>query len=246
MKGLYSPPRAATQAWADYQLAILTPCKDYEVAARFAKSVANLIAYSWMQGLKVYAMGVTERMVVHWGRNDLVRTALRQQNEYTGEPFTHFLWLDDDSVFNPDLAVYLAHHGDLDIVSALYFGRGPHLPVVYVKDGSADPYKHYPLVEVPAKLCEVDAVGLGACLMQRQVFERLPEPWFAFNGAGEDIYFCVSARAAGLRIFCDGSYRLGHIGPPQIVTEATYRAYMDAHQERYADKIRVGLGGKRA
>lgn len=246
MTGLYLPSRAAIEEWADYSIVILTPCKDYEVPARFAKSVANLIAYSWLHGLKVYQMGVTERMVVHWARNDLARQALDRINEYTGKPFSHFLWIDDDSVFNPDMACYLAQHGDLDVVSALYFGRTQHLPVVYVKDGSDDPYKHYPLIDVPTNLCEVDAVGFGACLTRRETFERLPSPWFSFHGAGEDIYFCVEARKRGIRIWCDGTYRLGHIGDPQIVTEATYHHYMAENQDRYADRIRVGLGGKKA
>lgn len=243
--GLYEPTRADRKVYERMSVCILTPCKDYEVPLRFTKSVVNMVAYSWLHGLKVYQMGATERMVIHWARNDLATQVKDKLNEYTGERFTHILWLDDDHVFNPDLAVYLARHGDLDVVSALYFGRaGQHLPVVYVKDNNPDPYKHYPLVEVPPNLCEVDAVGFGACLMRRDVLDRVPAPYFRFNECGEDIYFCVHAKQNGVRVWCDGSYMLGHIGDPGIVTHATYQQYMHDNEARFRDRIKVPLGGQ--
>jgi hypothetical protein len=243
--GLYEPTTADREVYSRMSVVILTPCKDYEVPARFAKSVVNLVAYSWMHGLPVYQMGVTERMVIHWARSDLARIVRDKQNEYTGERFTHVLWLDDDHVFNPDLLVYLARHGDLDMVSALYYGRaGRHLPVVYVKDQNPDKYKHYPLVEVPPKLCEVDAVGFGALLMRRDVLDRMEEPYFRFNDCGEDIYFCVHARERGMRVFVDGSYMLGHLGDMQTVTHETYLQYMRDNEETFRDRIKVPLGGQ--
>jgi hypothetical protein len=244
VSGLFEPSSKDREAYAKQSLVILTPCKDFEVPARFAKSVANLVAYSWLHGLRIYQMGMTERMVVHWARNDLARKVRTHVNEYTGELFSHVLWLDDDSIFNPDLAVYLSRAPELDVVSALYFGRGTrNLPVVYVKDNTDDPYKHFPLIEMPSKLCEVDAIGLGACLMRRDVLDRMPEPWFSFQDAGEDIYFCVHAKRAGMHIYCDGSYMLGHLDEPRIVTHATYRQYLDANKDELADRIKVPLGG---
>ena len=242
--GLYEPTKADRKIYERMSICILTPCKDYEAPLRFTKSVVNMVAYSWMHGLPIYQMGVTERMVIHWARNDLATQVREKINEYTGQKFTHILWLDDDHVFNPDLAVYLARHGDLDLVSALYFGRsGRHLPVVYVKDDNPDPYKHYPLIEVPANLCEVDAIGFGACLMRRDVLDRLPEPYFKFNDCGEDIYFCVHAKQHGVRVWCDGSYMLGHIGEPGIVSHETYLRYMKDHEETFRDRVKVPLGG---
>jgi hypothetical protein len=234
------------KAYEGMSVCLLTPCKDYEVPFRFARATANMISYSWMNGLKIHQWGGTERMVVHWARNDLCRVIKDKVNEYTGEKFTHVLWLDDDHVFNPDMALYLAQHRELDVVSALYFGRTKeHLPVAYVKDHTDDPYKHFPLVEVPPALCEVDAIGMGACLMRLDVLDRVPEPWFRFNEAGEDIYFCVHAKRAGVRIWCDGSYMLGHLGEQQIITHATYRQYLEANPERFADKVKVPLGENR-
>ncbi len=224
---------------SEKSVVILTPCKDHEVSAKFAKSVANMVAYSWSQGLKVWQMGISERMVVHWGRNHLAKQANEMVNEYTGHKFTHVLWLDDDHVFNPDLAVRLASH-DVDIVSALYFARtGSPLPVAYVKDPEKqdERYTHYTLFEPPTTLVEADAVGFGAVLMRREIFDAVPYPWFSFDeGCGEDIYFCVNAKEAGFRIWLDGEYRLGHIGSHRIVTEADYQEHMQTNADRYADR----------
>ena len=229
--------------YSGYSICILTPVGGYDVSAKFAKSVANMIAYSWMHGLKIYQMGITERMAVQWARNDLARTAKGKIDEYTGKKYTHILWLDDDHVFNPDLALWLVQNGDKDMVSALYYGRTEHLPVAYVKDGSEDKYMHYPLIETPRSLCEVDAVGFGALLMKLDVLNRVPEPWFTLDSnSGEDIAFCVKAKEHGVKIYLDGRYALGHIGPPNIITEKTYKQYLVEHAEEFADKIRVSLG----
>ena len=196
---------------------ILSPI--YIPEPRWIGSMVNMVAWSWMQGLKIHQMGYTERMVVDWARNDLAKRAKDHICEYTGQKFTHLLWLDADHVFNPDLACILARHfvnSEIDAVSALYYQRtGPTLPVAYVKDKTPDPYKHYPIIEVPPTVCEVDAVGFGAIMMKRDVFDRVPMPWFTVDyRAGEDIAFCVKAKQHGVRFFLDGAYKLGHIGLP--------------------------------
>lgn len=237
---LYRPTESDKQTYAGMNVAILTPCKDYEVPVRFCQSVANLVGYSAKHGLKVETMGVMERMPVHWARQELCRQVKSIQE------ITHLFWLDDDHIFNADMLCYLARH-DKDVVSAVYYGRvGRHLPVVYVKDTTADKYKHFPIVELPETLCEVDAIGFGACLMRRDVLDRMPEPWFTFapGGVGEDVYFCVHAKQAGIKIWCDGSYTVGHIGEPQVVDRATHLRFMEANKDEYADRIRVGLGGQ--
>lgn len=241
---LYSPSLEDRAVYKDMSVVIATPCKDNELATKFCKDLVNMVAYSWMHGLKVHQMGTTERMVVHWARNDLAKLCRDHINEYTGEKFTHILWLDDDQVFTPDMLVYLARH-DLDVVSALYFGRGQHLPVAYVKDFNDDKYKHYPLIEVPPRLCEVDAVGFGGLLMRRDLLDRLEEPWFDFNRAGEDIYFCVHAKEQGVRIYLDGSFQMGHIGEPRIITHEDHKQYLKDNEELFSDRIKVGLGGSK-
>lgn len=241
---IYAPSAKERERLKDLSVLILTPCKDYECPIGFTRSAVNMVAYSWLHGLKVFQMGNTERMVVHWARNHLATKARDHVCGYTGKRYTHMLWLDDDHLFNPDLALYLAKYSDLDVVSALYFGRvGRQLPVVYVKDDLPDRYSHYQMLEVPPKLCQVDAVGFGACLMRMDVLDRMPAPWFDFNRCGEDVYFCTHAKEHGIQIYCDGAYQIGHIGEPQIVTQATSQQFLEANRETYADRIKVPLGG---
>ena len=225
-------------------ICILTPCASYYTHAKFTKCVANLISYSWRKGIEVHAMGITERMVVNWARNDLARAGLTQTDPHYNKPYTHFLWLDDDHVFNPEMLEHLLSH-DVDMVSALYFQRtAPHYPVAYIKDDTPDKYKHYPLIDVPNALIQVDAVGFGACLMKREVLEAVPEPWFTLDyRAGEDIAFCVHAKENGIKIYLDGQYKLGHVGIPEIVTEKTYLKAQKDHPEIFQNKVKVKFNG---
>lgn len=241
--GLYAVTAEDREVFGRMSVVILTPHADFENSIKFTRSVANMVAYSWMHGLKIYQMGHTERMVVDWARNDLARNAKDKINEYTGEKFTHLLWLDDDHVFDPDLACVLARHNK-DMVSALYYARvGKTLPVVYVKDHSGDEYKHFPIIEAPNCLFECDAVGFGAMLMRRDVLDRTPQPWFTIDWkGGEDIAFCVKAKKHGVSVWCDGQYKLGHIGAPKIIGHQDYLKYMQEHKDDFADKVKIQLG----
>ena len=244
----YKPSPEQREAYKDLSICILAPCGGYESPVRFMRSVVNMVAYSWMHGLKVYQMGNTERTVVDWARNDLARIAKTKVNEYTGEKFTHLLWLDDDHVFNPDLALWLVQNADKDMISALYYGRCDQiLPVVYAKGEKEEgEFQHHAIIDIPSEICEVDAVGFGTLLMRRDVLDRVPEPWFTLDWrSGEDIAFCVAAKKHGVQIFLDGRYKIGHMGPRPIVTEKDYIKYMDDHPEIRETKYRVDLSEKR-
>lgn len=248
---IYKPTKADRAIYDEMSVVILSPMTLPQ--PRWVKSVVNMTAYSWMNGLRVYQMGFTEKVVVDWARNSLARSALDATLLYegeplTGKPFTHFLWLDDDHTFNPDMACYLARHfahRDVDAVSALYYNRSmAPLPVCFVRGDSNERYKLNPLVGVPACLAEVEAVGFGGLMMKRDVFERVPEPWFTIDfRAGEDIAFCVHAKENGVRFYVDGSYKMGHIGQAPTITEETFKQHMADNEVLYADKIRVPLGG---
>jgi hypothetical protein len=228
------------------QVCILSPMAHIE--PQWVRSAILMTAHSWANGLKIEGMAITERTVVDWARNDLARAALEAKTN-DGKPFTHFLWLDTDHIFTADLACQLARHfvhDEIDAVSALYFGRSePYLPVAYVKDTAPSDYTYYPLVEVPNCLCEVDAVGFGAIMTRREIFEKVPEPWFTIDyRCGEDIAFCTHARKNGFRFFLDGQYKLGHFGAKKIITEKIYRQYLEDNPGCFGAKIKVGLGGQ--
>jgi hypothetical protein len=228
------------------RVALLAPIGHMEPL--WVRSVFNAVAYSWQHGVRIYEMGQINRQVVHWARNELMKTALEAISP-TGEPYTHYWWTDTDHVFPAStlcrLAATMAQLGDASAVSALYYARaGKTLPVAYVKDFSDDQYRHFPIVEFPDGVGLVDAVGFGCILCRRELFESIPYPWFRFpEGAGEDMFFCSNARNSGHRVYVDGRVKIGHIGDPQIINEQTYLDYVHDHCEEIGEKIRVGLGG---
>jgi hypothetical protein len=238
------------EMFSGMRVCVLSPINYVE--PQWIRSTVNAVAYAWSQDLRVEDMGIIERTVVHWARNELVRAALPLKSVHDDKPFTHFMWLDSDHVFDRDLICQLARHfarPEVDMVSALYFNRAePFLPVVYVKDTNENPYTHYPLIQVPNCLCEVDAVGFGAIMTKREVFETMPDPWFHMTGRGgehigEDMSFCVHAKEAGFRLFLDGQYKLGHFSDKKIITEKTYKDHCEANPDLFRDKIQVRLGG---
>jgi hypothetical protein len=224
------------------RVCILTPV--LHVEPRWIASTVDMVAYSWERGLRIYKFGMTERLAPDWARNALAREAMGHQHH--GKYFTHFLWLDSDQVFHPDLCCQLARH-DVDFVSAVYYHRnGAPFPVAYVKtdDCGPDGYLHHPLMEIPTALVEVDAVGFGAVLMKRDVFLKVPEPWFTIDyRAGEDIAFCKKIKDYGFKVHLDGAYSIGHIGVPPIIDGQYYRDWVKNNPEKYSQKIQVQLKG---
>jgi hypothetical protein len=148
--------------------------------------------------------------------------AVTRMLEFPGHRW--LLFVDDDMLFEDDaLARLLAH--DQPVVSGLAFARrAPYLPCVY------------PITDVQmasGELVEIEDAGTGFLLIRRDVLEAIPSPWFeavkiASGELREDKYFCQKVKAAGFRIFCDTSLKIGHQidawvrpgpeGKPQIIT----------------------------
>jgi hypothetical protein len=118
---------------------------------------------------------------------------------------------------------------DKDAVSAVYCHRDKATPkpVVYVKKES-DPTGviHHSILSIPHGLFRVDAFGFGAVLIKRDVFERVPRPWFKGHEGGEDIGFCRKAREHGIELWCDGRYWLAHLGDPEIFTIESFENWI--------------------
>jgi GT2 family glycosyltransferase len=133
---------------------------------------------------------------------------------------THFLFLDDDIAFAPDLLKRLATNGDKDIVSALYLMRNyPHQPIVFdYADSEGRCMHHYPDGN---ELVEIVACGLGACLIRREVFEKLEKPWIRLGELEkdhwcDDIGFFRRVREAGFKAYCDLSTTVGHMATVKV------------------------------
>jgi hypothetical protein len=127
------------------------------------------------------------------------------------QQFTHLLWIDSDMAFPTDALVRLLAH-DKDIVGAFYMQK-------------AEPYK---IVGRPKDLSDTSITGLkeaellggGFVLVKREVYEKIPYPWYEERHTpprefiSEDVMFCHKCRAAGIEMWADMdlSLEMGHSG----------------------------------
>lgn len=134
---------------------------------------------------------------------------------------THILFIDDDMTFPKDTLDKLLAHGK-EIIGVNSQSRTLPLSttVALLKDGEHWPHDHVPPYwKMPDTLFEVFSIGMGVALIDLAVFDRIDEPWFAFEVhpsgkvlVGEDAWFCREARSKGYQIWCDPDLPIGHIG----------------------------------
>ncbi len=146
------------------------------------------------------------------------------------------LFLDTDMVFEPDLLhrmVGSALKFDLKILGALCVivtADGP-IPTLFIDH--PDTVTQVMLDWEPNKIAQVAATGTGCLLVHRSVLEDMQvkaggsrNGWFGFdivtadNGTewalGEDISFCLRARAAGHLTYVDNTIHVGHHKGPRV------------------------------
>lgn len=171
----------------------------------------------------VGGIGITDRTYTMTAQNDLVEETLANPD------FTHIFMTEMDMVLPHDCIVKMLAL-DKDMVSGVYFlrhanqaGRGQ--PCLYKKASMTEAYRssknmmqfgHFPVALFPQdKPFRIDCSGLGCLLIKREVFDRVPYPWFDLKakakegspqdkiGYGSDIYFHTKARLAGVELWVD-------------------------------------------
>lgn len=153
---------------------------------------------------------------VHWNREELVEKALSRGYDY-------LFFVDTDVIFPPDTLDRLFAH-NVDIVGGYYPTRyqDPTLSTIKMNvNGVVTPV----LPPLPDKLfCSVNgyellAIPTGCMLIRLSVLRKLKPPYFRCERpVGEDIFFCSWLWSAGVKIWCDPSIKVGHVG------EAVYAA----------------------
>jgi GT2 family glycosyltransferase len=135
--------------------------------------------------------------------------------------FTHFLWVDTDIVFTPEDVEALLE-AKKPIVSGLYFGRDIDTevwPVALKWDKDEQKFLRYRGKLEGDRPIRMGAVGMGFCLIEREVLEKLEtsDLWpyaeieYGKGSLSEDVTFCMRAREKGFEAFVLPSARVGHV-----------------------------------
>lgn len=169
-----------------------------------------------------------------YSRTDLARNMVAG-HFMADQRFTHLLMLDCDHRHPSDIVERLSARVVEDpgrlVVSALVFRRGvPFDPCAYIAHGDN---VYVPEVWDPGSLLRVDMVGTAALLISRQVFERIPRPWFAFDYShvadnqwpGEDIWFSRRCMEQGIDIWVDTGVTSPHL-MDSYINEDTFRTHL--------------------
>lgn len=148
-------------------------------------------------------------------RNSLVRTAVEEKCDY-------ILFIDADMRFpKTTLERLLAHNKDIIGVNATTRMMPPKPTARNIQineDGSVDWLEVFSNKE--KGIGKVDAIGCGVMLIKASCLKNIPQPYFYFEQLlkgkllGEDIYFCIKAKDAGIDTWVDHdlSMEIGHVG----------------------------------
>lgn len=206
---------SSTERW---KIAICVPSRGTNPMG-FTYDLASMLVYSAACLVHNDIADVTLNFVtgtyIHVNRNDLMQLALENEADYT-------LWLDDDMRFPRDTLIRLLEH-NVPIVGANYSSRRmPPSPIAIKHIDVVNGSTRLQTREEDTHLERVDAVGFGVVLVKSKVALAVGYPWFETKDpeggeelrVGEDVDFCMKAKAAGFDVFVDHglSQEVRHIG----------------------------------
>lgn len=129
---------------------------------------------------------------------------------------THLLWLDTD-MFPVDFAIPTLLNDNLPVVSGVYF-NSLYTGLACWKDEVPLDFQTMINTSRETPLIEVDKIGMGLCMMKKEVFQTLTSidrPWFYYKGtdggASEDFYFCSLLRRIGIKPVIDLRVQAQHM-----------------------------------
>jgi len=175
---------------------------------------------AWCDKFPQMSRGVPQSVA----RDQIVTMALSDKK------ISHILWVDTDNVTikpaNPNEALETLYKVDKPIVSGLYRAKqatgfnfaawvNANLP-----DGKLG---FIPAQSFTGNFVQVDAIGMGFCLVKREVYEKIPAPWYPWPevAPSEDFNFCIAAKKAGYAINVFTDVQLTHIGLLDVKPDGT-------------------------
>jgi cellulose synthase/poly-beta-1,6-N-acetylglucosamine synthase-like glycosyltransferase len=196
------------------RVAICIPARgQMEVTTAFDLTMMS----AYMAGKKNIDLNVytSQGTLIFDQRNSLVRTAVEEKCDY-------ILFIDADMRFpKTTLERLLAHKKDIIGVNATTRMMPPKPTARNIQineDGSVDWLEVFSNKE--KGIGKVDAIGCGVMLIKTSCLKNIPQPYFYFEQLlkgkllGEDIYFCIKAKDAGIDTWVDHdlSMEIGHVG----------------------------------
>lgn len=204
------------------KVAICVPCRD-EVMSGFCFDLARLVGYEAKRGQNEIQLLQMPGTLIFTQREKLAQEALEWGADQV-------LWIDSDQRFPADtLEILQARQVPICGVNATT-RREPILPTALnlkieremLNGKPGEPKQVWHKVESRGKngIEQVTAVGFAVTLVNREVFEKIPKPWFDViwtdhgNVIGEDVTFCVRCMENNIPVFVDHelSMHIGHIG----------------------------------
>lgn len=143
---------------------------------------------------------------------------------------THILFVDDDVYVPPNTIVDL-----LAMKREVAAGVYPSIKKTYPSDLKAETYlvagKHGQWYRKWfTGVRNVDVVGAGCLMIQRNVFAKVKFPWFRWPEGviegrhvvkSDDLDFCERCKANGIEVWANGDVRCGHVKPVDIANFMT-------------------------
>jgi len=207
------------------KIAVGIPLYGYLPALVAWKNYGLLI--QWTVQRDMHVLLGSENCYLPWARRDIVNDAL-------DAGCTHLFFYDQDVIVPAD-TIRRLYAWQKPIVGALYYQKVQgHAPVAGNFDDNDLGWSPLPVIK--DTLQRVDVVGMGATLIDLDVFRKLEaahrflhnlgdnEPseqhgmgWFDMNArTGEDIEFCRRAAHAGYKIYVDPTIETLHVGATPI------------------------------
>jgi hypothetical protein len=147
-------------------------------------------------------------MDVATARERLVEEILKEDNS------KYIMFVDSDVFLPPHGFAYLLQ-SKKDMVTGIYWTKvEPPEPVIY-KELHMGPYLDFP----KNAIFELDAAGMGCCLINTEVFRKIPKPWFDYKietdrdllNVGEDFFFFIKAKKYGYTLWCNSNVLCMHL-----------------------------------
>ena len=165
-----------------------------------------------------YLISIVKGYPIHVAREELVKDAKQAKA-------SHLFFLDTDVIPPKDAIKKLAAH-EFPVISLLYPSKRGEW-CCYMQDGNGN----YVSIDAHKKVGFVDAVGLGACLIDMRVFDRIEPPYFGWTytsdgGKSEDIIFCEKLRKAGFNILVDGGVVAKHVFVGSMISPKKIKTLM--------------------